>query len=131
MEEVKYLHWQDYYKNTWSNDYNNMQLVINDESKTKLDIVKSFNKFWSSTIFLLQTYLRNYGQFYNGNTMIIKIAFRCDFINDGDAWILINDMVLNYKKYTIDETFNYCIKEKFEIFEVMRTKFEELLKEND
>ena len=88
MEEIKYLRWQDYYKNTWLNDYDNMQNVIKDESKSKLDILKSFNKFWSSTIFLLQTYIRNYGQYYNGNTMVIKISFRCGFIIDGDAWIL-------------------------------------------
>ena len=63
--------------------------------------------------------------------MIIKIAFRCDFIDDGDAWILMNDMILNYKKYSVDKAFNYCIKEKFGIFEVMKTKFEELLLKND
>ena len=127
MEEIKYLRWQDYYKNTWLNDYDNMQKVIKDESKSKLDILKSFNKFWSSTIFLLQTYIRNYGQYYNGNTMVIKISFRCGFIIDGDTWILMNDMVLNYKKYSMEEALKILHRELDEKMRSNGNRFPEVI----
>ena len=63
--------------------------------------------------------------------MIIKIAFRADFIEDGDAWILIDDMVTNSQNYEIQEICKYCFEESFNIYENMQNKIMELLENHE
>ncbi len=129
MEEVEYLHWEDYYQNTWINDYKKIQAVRNDASLSPLERHKAIAVFFKSTIFLLLTYLRNHGHFYNKNTMVIRVAFRSGVLREGESLIFMNDMLTVDKKYKREEIIKYVLYDHFSIFEEIDQKMKEFLEQ--
>ncbi len=129
MEEIEYLHWEDYYKDTWLNAYNQILADKEDRTLNTDDIYNKFVSFYESTVFLILTYLRNNGYYYNNNLAILKAAFRADFIEDGDSFVAINDMVVNIENYNKEEVLKYSLYDNFHVFESIDKKFRGFLEQ--
>ena len=127
MEEITYLHWEDYYQKTWKPKYDYMLDIKTKTSLSTKELHKILVDFYNATRILLITYLRNNGHFYNKNSMIIKVAFRIGFLEDGEGMIIITDMLAHPDRYDREKIISYCLYEKFLVFESINEKMAELL----
>lgn len=129
MEEIEYLHWEDLYQNTWENDYRSIISIKERQSLPEKELYLHLIDFYKSTLFLILTYLRNCGYYFNQNTMILRTAFRIGLIEDGESFMLINDMLAHPKKYNKSEILHYCLVEGFHVFDKLDKKMKEFLKQ--
>ena len=121
MEEITYLHCEDLYKNTWRKGYNSLRLLKGGNALSEEELYKKISEFFQATVYLIQIYLGNQGIYYNANTMIIKVGFRYCFIEEGDAYMVLNDVISSPKKYSKNSVIQ-CFWENFHIFETLDNK---------
>ena len=124
----KYLYWKEYYTEEWLSRYNGIKDLLSQVDYDIPNMYNRFRKFYYSSIKLIQLYLSNNGSPYDNNVEIIRIAFRFCFLDDGDTWMIINDIMENPRKYTVEDFIKNCLNNNFVIFDDLHTKFEELLK---
>ncbi len=127
-EEIKYLHWEDYYKDTWIHAYNRILADKEDKSLSSEELYKNLEDFYHATIYLILIFMRNKGFYFNRVVITIKNAFRVGFLEDGDSWIVINDMFENPSNYSQEEVVEFCLFKNFHVFESVSKKLEGFLK---
>lgn len=129
MEEIEYVHWEDVYKDKWLSRYNKMLGYKMTGVELTQETCNNFINFFKWSIYLIQIYMRNYGYYYSGNSMIIKIAFRIGFIKYGDNFAMINDMIEHPQKYKKYEAVEFGLGEGFNCFDDLNEKMSKLLEQ--
>ena len=84
---------------------------------------------------IIKIYLANNGWFVKGNLLIIKTAFKYEFLDNAQDWVdIVFYLEENYKEKPInfyDTIYQFYINNRFKLFEDVIKRFEGFLVEND
>ena len=105
---AKYTKWTDIYNTQYRVALNNLKVAL--ETATKDSIINCIHNVYNSGIHTLLIYLRNNGFFKHDNLSVIKESIYIDFIEDGEDWIKIYEILENSNNTTFDFGFiNKCV----------------------
>ena len=124
--EAKYTKWVDFYNNHFKIVLNNFKTSVETVPNDKK--IELINEVYTSAIDTLRIYLRNNGLFKETNLDVIKECFYIDFIEDGEDWIEIFELIENSDEIPTDPDFiTKCIN----TFNRLDKKFIGAIEDND
>ena len=100
LREAKYTKWVDYYNNNYKKALSNCNVSFETTPNNKM--IELINEAYSSAIDTLRIYLRNNGLFKATSLDVIKESFYIDFIDDGEDWIEIFNLIENNILYEMN-----------------------------
>lgn len=138
MDLNNYIHWEDYYKTKWLDNYNAIVQCKNNNDhenpKMLTNVLNIFTSFFLSSCELLRYYIENNGLFYSNYKRILMSAFRCGLIDDGDSWVTIYDLISKIDTDDIEnmtKIVNYSLNQHFDIFNDLYYHFNKLMEDYD
>lgn len=136
MLEEDYIHWQDYYKDKFTNQYEQLKKTVekynNDDYRDEKSILKQYIRFFNCACQLMQYYLWNSGIFCFGILECIRRFYRLEFIYDGETWVVIYNKIRKYVQdgKNGDKIIDFVINKHFDIFNDFDKQMKELLNGN-
>lgn len=131
--ELKYIHWEDYYRESFVPAYETARDAQKALELTNDALVSAFLQAMEAVFYAslkcMQYYLYNNGSFPNKLRDTIKEFFKFNLLQDGDTWIQFGDIIYSRQNLKMDVVVKFC-KTNCYIFSKLNEQFESMLENN-